>query len=403
MITKCRSCYSNKLTDILSLGDQYLSEFVEPGSPKPEKWPLSLVLCQNCTLLQLKDTTPPSKLYTDNYGYRSSISNTIRNDLKDVVDSVLTRIVPSQNDYWLSIGENDGTLLSYVHEPFLTIACDPVSKFAEDSKHHADIVISDYWSHEAWQQNVAKYQKARVITIISCFYDLPDPNKFVEDLVKVLDYDGIIVIQQNYLAGMITNHAFDNICHEHIEYYTLTSLEHLLNRHYLEVFDVETSDINGGSFRVYVRHMNPVEVMRRKEKKMRLDNKFTYALWGMQVNQIRKKLYEFIKGEVEAGKKVYCYAASTRGGTLLQACGLDNTLITAAVERNPEKWGKVMSGTGIPIISEEEARNNPPDYGLLLPYFFYKEIIERERETIKKGMKFIIPLPEFRIVGGDDI
>ena len=154
---------------------------------------------------------------------------------------------------------------------------------------------------------------------------------------------------------------------------------------------------------MYVRHMNPVEVMRRKEKKMRLDNKFTYALWGMQVNQIRKKLYEFIKGEVEAGKKVYCYAASTRGGTLLQACGLDNTLITAAVERNPEKWGKVMSGTGIPIISEEEARNNPPDYGLLLPYFFYKEIIERERETIKKGMKFIIPLPEFRIVGGDDI
>ena len=126
-------------------------------------------------------------------------------------------------------------------------------------------------------------------------------------------------------------------------------------------------------------------------------------LWGMKVKKVSEKLYRFVKEEVDKGKKVYCYAASTRGSTLLQSCGLDSKLITAAIERNPEKVGKVMASTSIPIISEEQARKDKPDYILILPWFFINEFLEREKDYLNNGGKFIVPLPEFRVIGGDSI
>ncbi len=397
MISKCRSCHSTRLTEVLNLGNQYLSDFVAPDSQKPLKYPLELVLCGECTLLQLKHTTPPSELYTERYGYRSGVNEAIREDLGDVVES----IVYMSDSTVVDIGANDGTLLSNYPRHLIRIGFEPVTKYADECKKHADIAINDYFSKEAYDK--LNYGKADIITAISMFYDLDDPNKFVADMRDILDDDGVIIIQQNYLVNMLQNHAYDNIVHEHLEYYSLTSLEHLLNRHYLKVVDVEENTINGGSFRVYVKHMTPLEKMRVKEKQFKLDSTSTYLLWGMQINLLRKKLYKFVKGQVDKGKTVYCYAASTRGSTLLQACNLDNTLITAAVERNPEKFGKIMASTGIPIISEEQARKYKPDFMLVLPWFFVDGFIEREKEYLKQGGKFIIPLPKFKIIGGEDI
>lgn len=399
MIDKCRSCHSPKLKNILALGDQYLSDFVSPKAPKPDKYPLELVICQNCTLVQLKHTTPPKKLYTDRYGYKSGINEAIRVDLKDVVKKAR---LYDRNDVIVDIGANDGTLLSCYDKnfPLTLVAFEPVAKLAKECEKHANYVINDYFSADLYPK---KLPKAQVITSISMFYDLDDPNKFVSDVASILANDGVWIIQQNYLVGMLKQRAYDNIVHEHLEYYSLTSLEHLLNRHYLKVVDVETSDINGGSFRTYVRHMSSVEKMREQEKHIKLDKTSTYLLWGMHVNRLRKKLYKFVKELVDTGKTVYCYAASTRGSTLLQSCNLDHTLVTAAVERNKEKWGKVMASTGIPIISEEQARKDKPDYMIVLPWFFVDGFIEREKDYLKQGGKFIIPLPEFRVIGGDDI
>ena len=402
-LKRCRSCHSSKLIDVLDLGYQYLSEFKKDDT-KPEKYPVDLVMCKTCTLIQLNQSTPPDKLYTDNYGYYSGINDTIKKDLKDIVSSVDNYTTLKEKDLVVDIGANDGTLLmSYLSE-INRIGFDPVSKFSKFYNEETLSFVNDYFNKDALVKEMKRRKlttKPKVITAISCFYDLEDPNQFVIDVRDSLHPDGVFIIEQNYLATMLDNVAFDNIVHEHIEYYSLFSLEKLLNRHYLKVVDVKVNNINGGAFRTYVKHMSNLEKMRVVEKQMRLDNQFTYMTFGMQVKQTAKKVHDFVEKVTGEGKKVYIYGASTRGNSLLQVCGLDSKLITAAVERNPVKFGKKF--LGIPIISEEQARENPCDYALLLVWFFADEIIKRDMELMKNGMKFIIPLPEFKIVSYEDI
>ncbi len=243
------------------------------------------------------------------------------------------------------------------------------------------------------------------------FYDLDEPNKFVSDIVQCLDKDGVWIIQMSYLPLMLETNAFDNICHEHLEYYSLLSLENLLKRHNLEVFDIELNDVNGGSFRVYVKHAGSRRIngakgaqerlvrQRGYELKLGLNNKKIYEEFSSRVESIKDKLTSFIKNEVAKGKKVYVYGASTKGNTLLQYFGLDVSIINAAAERNPYKLGKKTVGTMIPIISEERARAENPDYFLILPWHFLKEFINREEAYLRSGGKFIVPLPEFKIIG----
>ena len=400
MIKKCRSCKSNNIVEVLGLGNQYLSEFRDDDK-KPAQYPLTLMLCTECTLVQLRDTTPQSELYTENYGYKSGINNTIKADLLDIVTKAVRRVNLSQGenkDVVIDIGANDGTLLSYYNKnSWYRVGIEPIKKWANECEKFADFVINDFFSLESYLDNLGD-KKAKIITIISCFYDMEDPNKFVGDIANILAEDGIVIIQQNYLAGMLAQTAFDNIVHEHLEYYSLKSLENLLNRHGLEVFDVETNSINGGSFRTYIRHMGRVDRMRYQEEQLKLDNKWTYMLFALRVRNIAKQVHSFIEGEVKKGKTVYLYGASTRGNSLIQTCNLDNKLITAAVERNPEKWGKKIASLDIPIISEEQARKEKPDYLLVLPWFFKEEFLEREKEYLAQGGHFIFALPEFTVV-----
>jgi ABC-type Fe3+-hydroxamate transport system substrate-binding protein len=233
---------------------------------------------------------------------------------------------------------------------------------------------------------------------------MENPNKFVDDVKKIMKEDGIFVIQQNYLVDMLRLNAFDNIVHEHLEYYSLLSLNYLLKRHGLEVFDVELRELNGGSFRTYValagkrKKTRAVEDMEKNEKKLGLNKKNIYKKFAKNIENNKKKIYQFIKTQNEKGKTIYLYGASTRGNTLLQYFNLDNQLIKFAVERNPEKWGKVISSVGIPIISEEQARKDKPDYMLVLPWFFKKEFLQREKQYLKSGGHFIFPLPKLEVV-----
>jgi hypothetical protein len=249
-----------------------------------------------------------------------------------------------------------------------------------------------------------KNKKANIVTAISCFYDMEEPNSFLSDVRKILDKDGVFIIQQNYLVEMLKQNAFDNIVHEHLEYYSLFSLENLLKRHGLEVFNVEKSDINGGSFRTYIsnkgkrRAMKSVINMRVKEKNMNLKSVRIYTDFAERVKNNKNILHKFVSNLVKINKKIFVYGASTRGNTLLQYYGLDNKLIKAAAERNPEKWGKKIASVGIPIISEEQARKERPDYMLVLPWFFKKEFLQREKNYLKLGGHFIFPLPKFEVI-----
>lgn len=403
-IKECRSCGSKKLTKILSLGSHYLSDFLKTDK-KPLKFPLELILCTKCNLVQLKHTVSQSVLYTERYGYKSGINNTMQEELKEIVEKALKSIkTQSKSKVVVDIGANDGTLLSNYPSSVFKIGVEPVSKFAKECKAKAHIVINDFFNYKSFNKKIGEDKKADIVTVISCFYDINDPNVFLDDVNKILKNDGIVIIQQNYLVGMLEQNAFDNIVHEHLEYYSLLSLENLLKRHGLEVFDVELSDINGGSFRTYIARLGKRKIqksvlnLRRKEKSLKLNKKNVYIKFAQRVVKNKEKLRNLIKKLVKENKKIYVYGASTRGNTLLQYYKLNNKLIKKAVERYPEKWGKKISSVGIPIISEDQARREKPDYMLVLPWFFKEEFLRREKQYLNSGGHFIFPLPTVEIV-----
>lgn len=385
---KCRVCDS-QTEEILDLGEQTL-----PFGEK--KYPLVLVKCPDCHLVQLRDTVPQDLMYNDDYGYRSGINETIKADLKDIADKA-KQVVPSKfPDYVttvLDIGSNDGTLLAHFKEWGWAVGVEPVKKLADESQKKLGKsagIVNDYFSFEAVAAVIGgRLSKVDIITVISCFYDMPDPNKFVADLKRTLSSDGVIIVQQNYLLKMLENNAYDNICHEHLEYYSLLSLENLLKRHDLEVFRVEQNSINGGSFRTYISHRGSRSVepsvaeMRESEQHLTAD---TYQ--DFVNNVLKTKL--LLKANLAGLKKVYAYGASTRGSVIVQYADIAHR-IDAVVERNPDKIGKKYFS--IPIISEGEAKKNPPDYKLILPWF-HESIVEREKGDIP----LILPLPEVKVV-----
>ena len=412
-IERCRICGNRDLMPILDLGLQALSgRFPSGDEPDPPKAPLELVKCNStknpnaCGLLQVKHSVPPVEMYLHNYGYRSGINQTMRMHLKDIVQRVQEIIDLHAGDVVLDIGSNDATLLKCYERPGLRrIGIDPTGEqfleyYTEDIE-----LISDYFNSSNYL-SVSPGKLAKVITSIAMFYDLEAPMDFVEDIRRILDRDGIWVLEQSYMPTMLGMNSFDTICHEHLEYYSLKQIDWILGKSDLRVFDVEFNEINGGSFRAYACHSDSVFRSNQKqidlafsnEERLRLDSEQPYEEFKERVYRIKDELHDFIATEKANGKSIYVYGASTKGNVLLQFCNMDRTLITAAADRNPEKWGRRTPGTNIPIVSEEEARQAKPDYFLALPWHFRQEFVEREAGFLASGGKFVFPLPEIEIM-----
>ena len=393
----CRLCESSALQDILSLGTQYISNFVEKDEIKEGiQAPLDLVQCKSCSLLQLRHTAPQELLYARHYWYRSGVTKFMKDALQDIVNSVETVVNLKDRDCVLDLGANDGTLLAcYSNKNLIRIGCEPAKNLIEQLHKNTELVIDDFWTYENFKELTKTHplDKAKVITAIGMFYDMEDPNQFVQDAQKALASDGVFIAQLMCLKPMLDNNDLGNICHEHLEFYSLESLVYLFEKNGLEIFKLEENNVNGGSYRIFCRHAtgNPLPI---KET----ISKAEIHAFVARVNENRDKCLAFIKAKVREGKTVYVYGASTKGNVILQYYGLDSKLITAAAEKSPEKWGKYTVGTGIPIISEEQARAEQPDYFLVLPWGFFDEFYAREVNWRKKGGKFIVPLPEFRIV-----
>jgi NDP-4-keto-2,6-dideoxyhexose 3-C-methyltransferase len=403
--TTCRSCWSDELTEIVNLGQHYVSDFREDDS-KPNKYPLIAVICEECKLVQLKYTVPSKEMYHENYGFKSGISDTIKADLKDIVSTALE--FADHPKTWLDIASNDGTLLSFVPNSIHRTGVDLIAKYCEEAEAHADHIINGYFGLAPFTSYTGDgtpvYDTFDVITSISCFYDMNWPNDFVSDVSKILAKDGTWVIQQNYLLPTLELGAIDNFCFEHLEYYTLLSLEPLLGRHGLEVLDVSTSTVNGGSIRTVVGHRgqytvgSSVQQQRDVEHEAELENTATYLEFAGRANKNIHDLRTLVTALKSEGKSIAILAASTRGATIWQAAGLTSEDIDYAVERNHEKVGKYFSPMGIRIISEGKFRENRPDYAIIGPWFFAEEIIDRERKYLSAGGYLIKPLPEVEII-----
>jgi hypothetical protein len=393
----CRLCGSGDLKPVFSLGQQYINDFVPREKiGKGLTAPLDLVICSRCTLLQLRHSAPQELLYSRYYWYRSGVTDTMRRALRDITATVESMVPLRAGDVVLDIGANDGTLLdSYTVNGLHRVGCEPANNLVDALREKADVVMHDFWNIDGYL-NLARahgFGKAKVVTAIGMFYDLEDPNQFIGDAQKALTEDGVFIAQLMCLASMLKTNDVGNIVHEHLEYYSLESLRYLFETNGLEIFKIEENDVNGGSYRIFARQYKGTGIP--LDEKIEMDDLLAFA---RRVEDNRRWCVEFIKTEVARGKTIYVYGASTKGNVILQYYGLDTKLITAAAERSPEKWGKYTVGTWIPIVSEEEARRAKPDYFLVLPWAFLSEFVEREKEWIRGGGRFIVPLPEFRLV-----
>ena len=412
-ITECRICKSKDLIPIISLNEQYIATFTPKENetlPLSDKFPLELVRCSveknGCGLVQLLHSIPKNFLYK-RYFYRSGINKTMIDNLSEIVTESISKVELKKDDLVLDIGCNDGTLLkNYQNMDVQLVGFDPAENMAEFSKKTGAKIIIDYFNENSFKKEFVN-KKAKIITSIAMFYDLDDPNIFVKDISKILDNEGVWIIELSYLPLMIKQNAFDTIVHEHLEYYHLKVLERLFAKYDLKVVDIFLNGVNGGSMRLFIKHENQkiteeakkrIIKIQNDEEKLGLDSEKPYIEFYNRCEELKEKTISFIKNENKKGKKIFAYGASTKGNTLLQFYGLDNKEIEKVADRNSDKWGRKTVGTKIEIISEEEARKSKPDYFLILPWHFLNEFIDREKEFLNQGGKFIVPLPEFKII-----
>lgn len=405
-IHKCRSCKSKKLEKAFNLGNQFLTGvFPENKKQYVTKGYLSLVICKNCSLLQLEHSFDTEEMYGDNYGYMSSLNQAMFDHLKNKVAKLKSKINLVSNDIIIDIGSNDGTFLSFFEKKFKLIGVDPtIKKFHKFYKKNI-LKISDFFSKESVVKILGK-KKAKLITSISMFYDLPDPIKFVEDIYDCLDKDGLWHLEQSYMPSMIKNISYDTICHEHLEYYSLKSIKFILDKVGFKIIDIEFNEINGGSFAIsaakkksyHKEDKKTVQWLLQKEETLRYNELKTHKAFYKECLKQKLLLINLLRNLKDMKKKVFGYGASTKGNVILQFCNIDKNLIPYIGEVNKYKFNRFTPGSNIRIISEDKLKKMRPDYLLVLPWHFKDFIIKKEKKFLSNGGKLIFPLPDIEII-----
>ncbi len=411
-IKTCRVCDSLKIEKVLELSPQYIATtFVKSNENNPMskiKVPLTLLLCTNCGLVQLKETTQKDLLYK-NYFYRTAINDTMKKDLLEVVEHALSQTDTQPGDIIVDIGANDCTMISMFPDNLTRIGVEPATNINWDRVDTTIQIINDYFSKEVVLEKT-QGKKAKIITSTAMFYDFDNPNIATNDIKSVLDSDGVCVIQVSNLLDTIKDMNFYDIVHEHLEYYSLESLDYLMEKNGLSIIDAVTNSVNGGSIRIIVTHKerNIAKSKRYKkildeEKKWALRDSNTYKKYGEKINELIDISKNFILNEIKNDGLVIALGASTKGNVLLQLLDIGKDLLPYISERNQEKVGLRTLGTDIEIISEDEARKLNPSAMLVIPWNFKNEIVSRENEYIEKGGKllFLMPYPHYLTKNGE--
>lgn len=389
------------MVQVLSLGNQMLTGvFPQTAEQKITTGPLDLVWCRESGLLQLKQSYSLAEMYGDNYGYRSGLNASMVRHLTRKINRLEKLVSLAEHDVVVDIGSNDATSLKAYTGKHGKIGIDPTGlKFKEYYPDDVEL-IPDFFNATLFKKSFGN-RKAKIVTSIAMFYDLESPGNFVQDIVDILDDDGIWHFEQSYLPAMLRTNSYDTICHEHLEFYSLQVIKDLLERYGLKIIDVETNDINGGSFAVTAAHAKSahrsnasmINWMLAEEVKMGLNTVTPYTAFASRVEKHKESLVALLRSLVNSGKKVYGYGASTKGNVLLQYCGIGTDMVKGIAEVNEHKFGCFTPGTNIPIVSEADAKADNPDYFLVLPWHFRHNILQREQDFVERGGKFIFPLP----------
>lgn len=411
-IERCRVCENTRLETVVDLGTMALTGVFPATDPVGvPRYPLELVRCvrtgaEECGLVQLRHTANFDEMYSAGYGYRSGLNRSMIDHLGRRVSRIRERVDLGPDDVVIDIGSNDATLLKwYPADAATVVGIDPLGeKFREFYPPHVRL-STGYFSREL-AASLLNGRRAKVITSIAMFYDVPSPLEFMRDVHATLTDDGIWVLEQSYLPAMLATTSYDTICHEHLEYYTLDQIEWMARRCGFVVLEVERNTINGGSFALTLGKQGAPTVadagelarMRTEEAGLGLHTPEIYADFAKRVDQHRERVREFFDRSKQAGLHTLGYGASTKGNVLLQHCGIGPSDLPCIAEVNDDKFDKFTPGTGIPIVSEARAREQAPDQYFVLPWHFRSMMVEREREFRSAGGHLVFPLPELEVV-----
>ncbi len=404
---KCRICKSS-IVKFLSLGSMPLANgFLSKSDLKKSEniFPLEACFCQKCKLVQLSYTVDPEIMFK-NYVYVSSTTKTLQLHFKKMAEEITREFGLNKKSLVVDIGSNDGVLLKPFKELGIgAIGVEPAANVARIAEENGIETINDFFSSNAINRIIERKGHADVITATNVFAHISDIDDVVKNVKTLLKKHGIFVIEIQYFMDTIEKMTFDNIYHEHLYYYTLTSLISFFKRHDMQVFDAKRVDSHGGSLRVFIKRKEDRHEIKAQlneiladEKEKGVESIELYKKFADNVYSVKEKLVSYIKGIKKQGKGIAAYGAPAKGNTLLNFCNIGAEYIEYVVEDNKLKIGLYTPGTHIPVVGPKTLDKKTPDYILILAWNFAREILEKTKKYSEQGVKFIIPLPEPRIV-----
>ena len=391
----CRCCGKHRVEMVLDLGDQpHCNRLIGPDDPNPPFYPLRLGFCHDCTLVQIDHTIPKEEMFSD-YPYVSGTTETLRAHFRETTERLEDWYDVGADDLVVDIGSNDGTWLRCWNDGKL-VGVEPDARLASESSGGIAFIHNDFFDDRLAWSIANSHGTAKIITAAGVFFHLEELHSVCRGINMLLADDGVFIVQAIYLGGMIENTAFDQIYHEHLCYYTLKSLQALLNRHGLHVFDVHMLPIHGGTIEAHICRIGSRQVTKNvfdlaaQEKAKNLDRIWTYHTFADDVRVIRRDLLAVFDRYRSDGKTVWAYGAPAKGATLLNSFGIGVSHVACAVEKNTRKVGKLIPGCRIPIVAESDER---PDAYLVLAWNFLDEFMVKERAFLEGGGRFIVPVP----------
>jgi len=407
----CRNCRSKSLIKVIFIGKQVVSSiFPKKIKKNSKKYSLDLYECKKCKLVQLGKSIPLGNMYGETYGYRTSLSKLMVNHIHNKYLKLKKILKLKNNSNILDIGSSDSTFLNFFSNERKRYNCygiDPsAKKYIKYYRKDVNLII-DYFSAKAVNKKLIQLgkreNKFKLISSFAMFYDIDDPNGFCKDISSLLEKDGIWILEMSYFPMLLSNLTYDQICHEHVTYYTLSVFKKIVEKNGLKIIDFSFNVINGGSIEIICAKKNSkVKVQKNKiynqlliEKKISAKD---YKKFNLRVDNIKKTTNLLLENIFKAKQKIIGYGASTKGNIVLNHCNIKSKQIKYICDENPEKYGRYTPGANIKIISKKNMRNIKPDYLLVLVWSFKTEVIKQELNYIKKGGKLIFHLPFLHIV-----